>query len=369
MNMNHKLGYKYNAVDIHSHILPGCDDGAESIREAVALLQADREEGIRDVIATSHYGKENGYAPRPERIREAFKQVKEEAGKSQRLGVRLYLGEEVYCADDVMERLHNQEALTINDTCYVLVEFLEYGDYSETGEIILNRLKNIMKGKYHYKAILAHAERYKALQDNRDYLKKIQDLGVLMQVNAYDLALNQNQKTRETAQWLAQERMISFIGSDMHGFSPKREPKMRAGIDWLYDHTDTEYADCVVRKNAEKILRIQKYEPWEDYDFFMSPKLALFFEERLDGKVVRCQVFPGMAPENHRVNRTVVELEDGRAYAIVDGIMGPRIYRMEAYADDSNSYFGCDDTGWYWKWKGSNKNVELTNLGGVEWED
>ena len=46
-----------------------------------------------------------------------------------------------------------------------------------------------------------------------------------------------------------------------------------------------------------------------------------------------------------------MELEDGRAYAIVNGIMGPRIFRMEAYADDSNSYFGCDETGWYWRWK------------------
>ncbi len=65
--------------------------------------------------------------------------------------------------------------------------------------------------------------------------------------------------------------------------------------------------------------------------------------------------------------RAAIELEDGRAYAIVDGVMGPRIFRMEAYADDSNSYFGCDETSWYWRWKGSDKEVELKNLGGVEW--
>jgi len=55
--------------------------------------------------------------------------------------------------------------------------------------------------------------------------------------------------------------MISFIGSDMHGCPPKRMPKMWEGIDWLYEHTDSDYADCVVRKNAEDILGIKKYVP------------------------------------------------------------------------------------------------------------
>ena len=103
-----------------------------------------------------------------------------------------------------------------------------------------------------------------------DYLKRIQDLGVLIQVNVYDLSLNHNRKARETAQWLAQERMISFIGSDMHGFPPKRPPKVREGVDWLYAHTDQEYADCVVRKNAEKMLGIEKYAPCDRGDCFIQ---------------------------------------------------------------------------------------------------
>ena len=256
-----KIGYKYNAVDIHSHILPGCDDGAGSLQETLTMLRADREEGILDVIATSHYGIENGYAPRADQIRETFQKVKDAVESEADLsGVRLYLGEEVYCADDVADCFRNGEALTINGTCYALVEFLEYGSVFESTDVMLERLNRLMK-KAAIKPILAHAERYRALQENYDDLKRIQDLGVLIQVNAYDLALNQNRETRETAQWLAQERMISFIGSDMHGCPPKRMPKMREGIDWLYEHTDSDYADCVVRKNAENILGIRKYIP------------------------------------------------------------------------------------------------------------
>ncbi len=140
------------------------------------------------------------------------------------------------------------------------MEFLEYGETHESGEVILERLGSLKK-RSGLLPILAHAERYRALQENPDDLKRIADLGVLIQVNAYDLALNPKQAVRETAQWLARERMISFIGSDMHGRPPKRMPLMRAGIDWLYAHTDEAYADAVVRGNAEKLLRIRKYAP------------------------------------------------------------------------------------------------------------
>ena len=75
--------------------------------------------------------------------------------------------------------------------------------------------------------------------------------------------------------------------------------------------------------------------------------MAALFEDQLDGRVVRCQVFPASDIENHSIARAAIELEDGRAYAIVNGILGPRFFQMEAYADDSNSYFGCDETSWY----------------------
>jgi protein-tyrosine phosphatase len=105
-----------------------------------------------------------------------------------------------------------------------------------------------------FKPILAHAERYTALQKDWNLAKKLHDSGVLLQVNAYDLELNMSLKTKEPAQWMAKEKLISFIGSDMHGLPPKRTPKMKEGINWLYENTDEEYADAVAFGNAEKLL-------------------------------------------------------------------------------------------------------------------
>ena len=92
------------------------------------------------------------------------------------------------------------------------------------------------------------------MQDDRDRLKELTDNGILLQVNAYDLELNGSLRTKNLARWLAKERMISFIGSDMHGLPPKRPPRMKEGLNWLYENTDEEYADAVAFGNAEKLL-------------------------------------------------------------------------------------------------------------------
>ena len=122
---------------------------------------------------------------------------------------------------------------------------------------MLRRLKMLKDNRV--KTILAHPERYRAIQKDWDLAKRICDLGVLLQVNAYDLYLSDNEATRGLAQWMAKERMISFLGSDMHGTRPgKRRPRMKEGIRWLYEDVDDEYANEIVRVNAERYLGVEK---------------------------------------------------------------------------------------------------------------
>ena len=107
----------------------------------------------------------------------------------------------------------------------MLTEFLEYTGCHERPEKIRTNLAQLQKRGL--KPILAHPERYRALQDDRDLVRELADSGVLMQVNAFDLERNLNPVTRELAQWMAREKLISFIGSDMHGMRPgARRPVM-----------------------------------------------------------------------------------------------------------------------------------------------
>lgn len=240
-------------ADIHSHVVFGVDDGSSSPEESIAMLRMAYDEGIRTVFATPHYGAENGYDPDAGVIRRNFDELVRLAGEEVP-GIRLFLGTEWYCADDLPERIRAGKAYTMNGTEYVLTEFLEWGEHTEPGEVMLRRLKKL-RGEG-YRPILAHAERYRAIQQDWDLAKRIQDLDVLIQVNAYDLYLNQKAATKDLAQWLASERMISFIGSDMHGLPPKRSPKIREGAEWLLQNTDPAYAGQVLRGNAAQYLRI-----------------------------------------------------------------------------------------------------------------
>ena len=239
-------------IDAHSHIVYGADDGAESLDEAIELLKLDRAEGAYAVFATHHYGIENVGAPDAALVMQKFELLKERAAKEVP-EIKLYLGTEWYCAWTLARRIRCREAFRMNDTDYILTEFLEYGEAHEKPEKIFSNLMELKKEGF--KPILAHPERYTAMQEDWDRLKELTDNGILLQVNAYDLELNGSLKTKSLARWLAKERMISFIGSDMHGTRPSaRSPRMKEGIDWLYENTDEEYADAVAFGNAEKLL-------------------------------------------------------------------------------------------------------------------
>ena len=247
--------YRDHAVDIHSHIIAGVDDGAESVKEGMELLRLDREEGIQWAFATPHYGIENGYAPERHRIEAGYRQLSEEVLLSGS-PTKILPGTEWYCSEQIVERIRNKEAFPMGESDWYMVEFLEYGKVTEEADVMLRRLK-MMKDNG-IKTILAHPERYKAIQQDRDLAKRICDLGVLLQVNAYDLFLNEKDATRNLARWMAKEELISFIGSDMHGLPPKRPPMMREGIRWLFENVEEEYAKEVVRINAERYLGVER---------------------------------------------------------------------------------------------------------------
>ena len=268
-----KLLYREHAVDIHSHIIPGVDDGAQEPEEAQDLAFLDREEGMDVVFATPHYGKENGYAPDKALVKQRLDELQRSIYRDQGEcpNALVSLGTEWYCSDDIVERIRNREAYPMGNSDWYLVEFLEWGDITEPADIMIYRLAKMRLAGI--KTILAHPERYRAIQQDWNLAKRICGLGVLLQVNTYDLCLNKNQATRDLAQWMAQEHLISFIGSDMHGTrikkdgKPARRPRMKDGVRWLYEHVDEAYADDIVRRNAEKYLGVTKLPVERNRDY------------------------------------------------------------------------------------------------------
>ncbi len=236
-----------NMIDIHMHLVPGVDDGAENMEMALVMMIRAKQQGISQIIATPHsevfrYSKEGGKI--------IFKRLVDAAAKVCP-DMKLYLGCEVYCEteimDQVLESLNSGRYPTMNGTKYVLMEFSQWV-YPENTVSCVEAL--VTAG---YKPIIAHMERYKYLQDNMELVDRFRDLGALIQLNAYSLFDEMDNSIKNWARRLVQERKVDFLGTDAHR-TYHRPPSAERGLYWLYKNVERDYADAIAWQNAELFL-------------------------------------------------------------------------------------------------------------------
>lgn len=192
-------------VDMHSHVLPGIDDGAQNLEESIFLVRKMMELGIKKIIATPHIMIDY-YRNTPEIIHNALSALKEELVK-QGLDISVEAAAEHYFDEFFSERVSSGELMTMGDN-YVLFEF---SFISKPPNLIPVIQKLVDKG---YKPILAHPERYPYL--SIDELKNIRSWGCNMQLNTISLTGYYGAQTKKIAEDLVDHQMVDFISSDMH---------------------------------------------------------------------------------------------------------------------------------------------------------
>ena len=185
-------------TDMHTHILYGVDDGADSREISNYLLTQARQNGIERIVLTPHQNEE---LKRSEELKERFRIFKEEFKD---FNIEFYLGSEIYYYDSMIKDLDNKELLTINDTKYILVEFSTRME-TDIASIIYDL---VVRG---YKPIVAHIERYHYLE-LKDY-DDIKKNGALIQVNSKSFL---NKAYKKQLKYLLKNKLIDFISSDCH---------------------------------------------------------------------------------------------------------------------------------------------------------
>ena len=108
-------------IDFHTHILPNVDDGSKSIDETFELLNEAKKAGFDTIISTSHYIEDYYNVNVSER--EVWINAISEILKKENKNLKLYLGNEVYLAENIIELLETGKAKTINKSRYILFEF------------------------------------------------------------------------------------------------------------------------------------------------------------------------------------------------------------------------------------------------------
>jgi len=232
-------------LDIHSHIIPGVDDGSEDFEMSLKLIEKAYEEGVRYMVATPHFypGHRNASV---ERIQDEYSKLAE-AIKDKHPDMKLMLGNEIYYKDEVISLIEEKRIFTMNGGNYILVEFNVNLPYKTIYEAIKKFTSN------GYYPIMAHIERYSCLHKREDLVDQLISTGAYMQINADTFLGGMFDQYTRFALKLFRNGKVHFLGSDCHDLE-RRVPVMDKAVEVLKKKVNSEVLEQVLIYNKEKFL-------------------------------------------------------------------------------------------------------------------
>lgn len=232
-------------VDIHCHILPGVDDGARDIKEALELVRMAYADGTRAMILTPHY-RGNYRKNTPQFLHQCYDALCAQVRK-ELPGMELYLGSEAAWERDLGEKFAEGYVLPLHGSPFVLLEF-EFG--CMRSQVTDGVMDVVSCG---YTPIIAHAERYDIFRRDKALADEVLSMGALIQLNA-DSVLGKRGfwLKRCCHRWLKQGK-VHFIASDAHD-SQNRPPLLGACFAYVSKRYGEDYAWLLLRDNARALL-------------------------------------------------------------------------------------------------------------------
>lgn len=250
-------------IDIHSHILPNIDDGARSIEETFNLIKEAQKVGFEAIVSTSHYMENYYETDVPER--EVWVKAICENLQAKNIDTNLYLGNEIYFSDNVINLLEQRKASTINDTSYILFELPLNAEPMNLYDIVYEMLQ------YKLVPILAHPERYSYVQKDPDLIYDLIEKGVLMQCNYGSIIGQYGEKAKIIVRKFFENNMVHFLGSDVH--RPNTiYPKIPQILREVESIIGTEKLEELTTKNAKLVLNNKKIEIEEPTELKLTLK-------------------------------------------------------------------------------------------------
>lgn len=195
-------------VDMHSHLIPGIDDGAQTMDDAIVMLAKFEDLGYRKVITTPHIMADS-YKNTPEIILSGLEAVRSTA-KEVGLQIEIEAAAEYYYDESLLNKLKNKERLMTFGENYVLFEFSFQAKPSRVEDLLFELLSQ------NYKPVLAHYERYGFLLGNVDQAKEWRERGVNIQMNLNSLTGHYGPEVKKQAENLVDRKLVDFVGSDCH---------------------------------------------------------------------------------------------------------------------------------------------------------
>jgi protein-tyrosine phosphatase len=209
-------------IDIHTHILPGLDDGPVNMEGSIALARCYERVGIKSIVATPHYLPGTAWAASKDKVLESVEQLQARL-EDEQIDLFIQAGMEIAYHKKIAENLEEGKLLPLGSSGYYLIEPPLTGEQHSLleGLLVLSDLG--------LPFILAHPERVESFQRKPEQLERLIERGWLLQINTGSLLGYFGRRSKETAEKMLKNNQIHFVASDAHDH--KKRPPLNAG-DW-----------------------------------------------------------------------------------------------------------------------------------------
>lgn len=227
--------------DLHCHILPGMDDGAQTLEESLVMAQKAVQQGITHILCTPHYNQR--FHNTKNEILEAVPKLQTELDKRD-IPLTLFEGQEVRISDQMPEELAAGQLLCADVTDrYLLVEF-PTRDIPDYAEVVLYKLC-----RQGVTPVIVHPERNREFQKEPNRLLPFLDMGCLAQLTAPSIVGEFGKDVQRLSHQLVQNRMVQMVASDAHGLKT-RDFYLKEAYQYIHKEIDPQlipYMDQVCR--------------------------------------------------------------------------------------------------------------------------
>lgn len=236
-------------TDIHCHILPGIDDGARTLEDALQMARIAQRSGVNAIIATPHCNHpanfKSNYIDRE--LADHFALL-HAAIKEARIPISLYPGAEVLCSEDTPQLLEAGKLLTLAGSRYLLVEFF----FNESPSFMNRQLDAI--AALGAVPVIAHPERYSAIQQDPRITESWFSRGYILQLNKGSILGALGVRAQSCSHFLLTQGLAHVIASDAHGIR-QRTTNMQPLEEVLPSLCPESYADILLRRNPRRICK------------------------------------------------------------------------------------------------------------------
>ena len=201
-------GLSWLQTDMHSHLIPGIDDGAPDLAASVELIRGFLALGYKKIITTPHILWEM-YPNTPEIITKGLGELRAEL-VAQEIDIEISAAAEYFIDEHFTKELADKKPLLAIKDNLVLVEISTVTAPFDFKEVLFEmQMQN-------YRPVIAHPERYIYLKNNKAIFEELKDAGCLLQLNLLSLTGHYGVGVQELAEYLMKEEYYDFAGTDLH---------------------------------------------------------------------------------------------------------------------------------------------------------